>query len=50
MYVYLRATGEPYLWTVGYYAPTGTWIAESDHYSSAEAAARVAYLNGHRES
>ena len=28
-YVYLRS--EPRLWTVGFYAPDGTWTSESDH-------------------
>lgn len=34
------------LFTVGYYAPDGTWTAESDHGTADEAAARVHYLNG----
>jgi len=44
MYVYIQS--EPGLWTVGFYAPSGDWIAESDHDSSDKAAARVNYLNG----
>lgn len=34
------------LWTVGHYDPDGKFIPESDHKSAADAAARVAYLNG----
>lgn len=44
MYVYLRS--EPQLWTVGFYDPSGKWIAESDHDTPDAAAKRVAYLNG----
>jgi hypothetical protein len=29
MYVYLRS--EPQLWTVGFYAPNGEWVSESDY-------------------
>lgn len=43
-YVYIRS--EPGLWTVGFYAPDGSWEPESDHGSTEEAAVRVAYLNG----
>ena len=43
-YVYIRS--EPGLWTVGFYRPDGSWEPESDHGSTEEAAARVAYLNG----
>jgi hypothetical protein len=43
-YVYIKS--EPGLWTVGFYDPEGTWIAESDHTDSEEAAKRVAWLNG----
>lgn len=43
-YVYIRS--EPGLWTVGFYKPDGSWVAESDHSSPQEAAARVAWLNG----
>ncbi len=43
MYVYIRT---PELWTVGFYAPDGTWEPESDHVTSEEAAKRVAWLNG----
>ncbi len=46
-YVYLKS--EPQLYTVGFYNPDGKWIAESDHDSSDEAARRVAYLNGDRQ-
>jgi hypothetical protein len=44
MYVYIQS--EPQLWTVGFYRPGGKWEPESDHGTPAEAAARVAYLNG----
>ena len=44
MYVYIRS--EPYLWTVGFYAPSGQWMPESDHGNADDAAARVQYLNG----
>jgi len=43
-YVYLKS--EPELFTVGFYDPTGKWQPESDHHTAAEAAARVAWLNG----
>jgi hypothetical protein len=46
-YVYLRS--EPQLWTVGFYAPDGMWIPESDHGSSEDAAKRTAWLNGDAE-
>lgn len=46
-YVYKRT--EPQLWTVGFYDPDGRWEPDSDHASSDEAAARVAYLNGARD-
>lgn len=45
MYVYIQS--EPGLYTVGHYEPgNGKWIAESDHESRDEAAARVCELNG----
>lgn len=44
MYVYIRS--EPGLYTVGFYRPDGKWVAESDHSTRDEAAARVSYLNG----
>lgn len=44
MHVYIKS--EPTLWTVGFYRPDGGWEPESDHGSSEEAAARVAWLNG----
>jgi hypothetical protein len=43
-YVYLKS--EPGLFTVGFYTPAGVWQSESDHDTSAAAAARVAWLNG----
>lgn len=44
MYVYIKS--EPGLWTVGFYAPGGQWIPESDHDDPEKAAQRVAWLNG----
>jgi len=44
MYVYIKP--EPGLWTVGFYDPAGKWIPETDHATAAEAAKRVAWLNG----
>ncbi len=44
MYVYIRS--EPGVWTVGFFDPTGKWVAESDHVSREEAARQVNYLNG----
>ena len=44
MWVYIQS--EPGLWTVGFYKPDGTWVAEKDLPSADEAAARVHYLNG----
>lgn len=43
-WVYKRS--EDRLWTVGYYAPDGSWEPESDHDSKEAAAAWVHYLNG----
>lgn len=43
-YVYIRS--ELHLWTVGFYAPDGKWIPESDHSTKESAAERVHYLNG----
>ncbi len=40
---------EPHLWTVGFYAPDGTWNPDSDHDDREHAAARVNYLNGGRD-
>lgn len=47
MWVYIQS--EPLLWTVGFYAPDGTWNPESDWGSRDEAAERVRWLNGGRE-
>lgn len=44
MYVYVKS--EPNLWTVGFYAPDGTWNPESDHETKEKASERVHYLNG----
>lgn len=48
MYVYKQTEKHEFggLWTVGHYAPDGTWIPESDHDSTDKAAARCHYLNG----
>jgi hypothetical protein len=46
MYVYIQS--EPGLWTVGFYDPSGKWIAESDYDNKSDAACRVAWLNGSR--
>ncbi len=46
MYVYIKS--EPGLWTVGFYSPSGEWVAESDHDNTEEAASRVAWLNGQK--
>ncbi len=46
MYVYEKS--EPGLWTVGFYAPDGRWVSESDHSSREAAAERVHWLNGSR--
>lgn len=43
-YVYLRS--EPNLFTVGFYAPNGTWNPDTDYNTKEEAALRVAFLNG----
>ena len=43
-WVYIKS--EPHLWTVGFYAPYGTWHTDSDHSTKDEAADRCAYLNG----
>ena len=43
-WVYLQS--EPGLWTVGFYEPNGTWLAESDWDKRAAAAERAHYLNG----
>lgn len=44
MYVYIRS--EKQLWTVGFYAPDGSWHPESDHATPESAAERVHWLNG----
>lgn len=45
MYVYLNRS-EPNRFTVGFYDPKGSFVFESEHTSSEEAANRVAALNG----
>ncbi len=51
MYVYLESNQGNgfYLFTVGFYDPSGNWHPESDHNTREEAAARVHYLNGGKE-
>jgi hypothetical protein len=44
MYVYIKS--EPGIYTVGFYTPGNKWVAESDHSSARDAAARCNYLNG----
>ena len=44
MYVYIMS--EPGLWTVGFYAPDGTWNTDSDWNARDDARARVHHLNG----
>jgi len=53
MYVYILSekgygedVGDWYLYTVGFYDPSGKWQSDSDHSAKEEAAARVHYLNG----
>jgi len=46
-YVYKQV--EQYVYTVGFYEPSGKWIPESDHSTREDAAARVHYLNGGKE-
>ena len=43
-WVYIES--EPGLWTVGFYAPSGAWVSESDHSTAKGAADWVHYLNG----
>ena len=43
-YVYRKA--QPGTYTVGFYAPDGSWHADSEHTTAGSAAARVAWLNG----
>lgn len=43
VYIYCKDAG---VYTVGFYAPDGTWNPESDWNTSEEAAKRVHYLNG----
>jgi len=44
-WVYILCKSEP-LYTVGFYAPDGTWHTDSDHDTKEGAAARVHWLNG----
>lgn len=47
IWVYIKS--EPNLWTVGFYEPGGGWHSESDFDNPADAAARVHYLNGGKD-
>jgi hypothetical protein len=51
MYVYVVSEQSAFgvLYTVGFYDPSGKWVAESDHDSKESAADRVHYLNGGKE-
>jgi len=44
-WTYMQSEGE-LVWTVGYYAPDGEWIATIDYGSPEEAARMTHYLNG----
>jgi len=46
---YHEKEGDWYLYTVGFYDPSGKFRTDSDHGSKEEAAARVHYLNGGKE-
>ncbi len=46
MWIYKQT--EPGLFTVGFYAPDGSWNTDSDHGSREEAANRAAFLNGNQ--
>ena len=51
MWVYIRTEFSPYeLYTVGFYSPNGEWRTDSDHGTREDAARRVHYLNGGKES
>lgn len=43
---YLYIQSQPQVWTVGFYMPNGTWVAETDWSSPELAAKRVRRLNG----
>ncbi len=55
MYVYIQSeiSGEDDCiadtWTVGFYDPNGVWVPESDYETRGDAAKRVAYLNGNKQ-
>lgn len=46
MYVYIESKFDRGLYVVGFYAPSGEWIPESDHDTIQSASERVHYLNG----
>lgn len=43
-YVYIHVESAD-KWTVGHYAPDGTWVPESDHDARSDAVTRVDQLN-----
>lgn len=47
MWIYEKT--EAGIFTVGFYRPNGTFVAESDHSITEKAAARCHYLNGGEE-
>ena len=47
MWVYIMS--EPGLWTVGFYAPDGSWHTDSDWNAREDARERVHYLNGSKD-
>ena len=48
MTVWVYIESERGLWTVGFYAPDGTWHPDSDHTTENDARIRVNWLNGGR--
>jgi hypothetical protein len=48
-WVYAETERNPPLFTVGFYAPDGRWLPESDHATREAAAARAHWLNGGEE-
>lgn len=46
MYVYRPCNDGDIQYVVGFFDPSGKWIAESDHTTLESAASRVHYLNG----
>ena len=46
---YTYRLSEPGVWAVGYYTPSGTWVALSGHGTREKAAKRVNYLEAERQ-